>query len=208
MRRQLLDSVVDDLERHLDRQARFEKLVDELGAWSEARTYQPGEAIVTLAAPREGLHLLTEGRASQFDPSGTRIFQFSPGDVIEPLGAFDPGAATTATIADVKCRTLLLSPAARERLGKTEPDRILSLYEYILTAKASGCGHGVNDDRGRHGPRPPDSVMAPPWTRISRKTPSHAFWLHQEGGSAYLVPLSCVITRVMPPSIVMDSPVM
>ena len=137
MRRRLLDSVVDDLERHLDRQARFEKLVDELGTWSEARTYRPGEAIVSLDAPREGLQLLTEGRASQFNPSGTRIFQFSPGDVIEPLGAFDSGAATTATIADAKCRTLLLTPTARAHLGKEEPDQILKLYEYILTANAT-----------------------------------------------------------------------
>ena len=142
MRQQLLDRVVEDLESHLDRQARFEQLIDDFEDCLELRTYSSGESIVAIGAPREGMQLLQEGRASQYDASGNRLFQFSAGDVIEPGGAFDSTAATLATIAEEQCHTLLFTPSARRRLGEADPKRILELYEYVLANVSSTRGTG------------------------------------------------------------------
>lgn len=140
LRHTLLERVVDDFARHLERQARFEALVDHLGEWLEPREHAAGETIVAAGQPRDGLQLLCEGRASQFDSSGARRFQLSPGDVIEPRGAFDTSAAVNATIAVERCRTLVLAPRARERLERADPQRMLELYAYLFTA-----GAGVAD---------------------------------------------------------------
>ena len=142
MRQQLLDRVVEDLERHLDRQARFEQLIDDIEECLELRTYSSGESIVAIGAPLEGMQLLQEGRASQFDASGNRLCQFSAGDVIEPGGAFDSMAATLETIAEEQCHTLLFTSAARKRLGEADPERLLELYEYVLANVSSTRGTG------------------------------------------------------------------
>lgn len=137
LRQRLLERVVDDFARHLDRQALFEELLDDLEAWLETRAYAVGETLVDPGKPRDGLLLLREGRASQFDTGGDRIRQFSPGDVIEPRGAFDSVPAMEATIADERCRAMLLTRDARKSLERKEPQRILRLYEYIFTAGPS-----------------------------------------------------------------------
>ena len=132
----LLERVVDDFVRHLDRQALFEELLEEFGEWMEPREFCAGEALVTPGEPSEGLHLLHDGRASQFDASGARLVQYSPGDVIEPRAAFDASPVARATIAVEPCRTLLLTPAARARLERSRPEGALKLYGYLLTSEA------------------------------------------------------------------------
>ena len=139
-RQTLRDHVVDDFARHLDRQVLFEELLDDLGEWMEIREFSAGATIVAAGDPRDGLHLLQRGRASQVDSTGARLFQFSPGDVIEPRGAFDTSAATNTTIAVDRCRTLVLAPGARLQLEQTEPQRMLKLYEYLFTADAPAPG--------------------------------------------------------------------
>ncbi len=141
-RQQLLDRVVDDLERHLERLASFEQLIHDIEEYLEPRTYSPGESIVAHDVPREGMQLLQEGQASQHDSSGNRLVQFSAGDVIEPGSAFGPDAASFATIAEDQCRTLLLTPAAKDRLARSDPKRALELYEYVLANIASTRGIG------------------------------------------------------------------
>lgn len=136
----LLERVVDDFARHLDRQVLFEALLDDLGQWMEPREYVAGETIVGSGQPRDGLQFLHEGRASQFDSNGDRLQQFSPGDVIEPRGAFDTSPALSATIAVEPCRTLVLSPDARAGLERSQPQRMLELYGYLLTADATAAG--------------------------------------------------------------------
>ena len=129
----LLERVVDDFARHLDRQVLFEALLDDLGEWMEPREYAAGETIVPFGEPRDGLHLLREGRASQFDTNGARLFQLSPGDVIELRGAFDSSPAACTTIAVERCRTLVLTPEVRARLERSHTQRMLDLYAYLFT---------------------------------------------------------------------------
>ena len=137
LRHRLLEQVVDDFARHLDRQAQFEELLEELEPWLETRKFAAGETLVDSGASRDGLLLLCEGRASQFDDSGSRLVQFSRGDVIEPRGAFDTSAAAHATVADERCRTLVLGPDARSRLENENPQRMLKLYAYLFTGDSA-----------------------------------------------------------------------
>ena len=136
----LLEQVVDDFARHLDRQVLFEEMVEELEEWMVHREFAAGDTIVASGEPRDGLQLLREGRASQFDSGGTRLVGLSPGDVIEPRGAFDASAAANATIAVERCRTLVLTPDARVRLERSHPQRMLELYAYVFTADEGASG--------------------------------------------------------------------
>ena len=121
------------MERHLDRQVLFEAVVDELQNWLEPRDYDAGEAIVSIGEQQNGLQLLVRGRASAYDANGTRLFQYGPGDAIEPRSAFGAYAAETAMIADQPCRTMMLPRAARLWLEKHEEPLILKLYRYLVT---------------------------------------------------------------------------
>ena len=136
----LLEQVVDDFARHLDRQVLFEELLEELEDWMEPREFAVGETIIASGQPCDGLQLLREGRASQFDAGGARLFQLSPGDVIEPRGAFDSSPAVFTTIAVERCRTLVMTPEARARLERSHTQRMLALYGYLFTADAAGSG--------------------------------------------------------------------
>ena len=132
----LLERVTDAMERQLDRQILFENLVHDLRDWLEPREYEVGEALATIGEPQHGLQLLMTGRASAYDSRGTRLHQHSPGDVIEPQGAFGAHTATLATVADEPCRTMVLTPAATAWLEEHEGQLILQLYRYLLTAAA------------------------------------------------------------------------
>ena len=129
----LLERVAGDMERHLDRQVLFEAMVDELQNWLEPRDYDAGDAIVSIGEQQNGLQLLVRGRASAYDANGTRLFQYGPGDAIEPRSAFGAYAAETAMIADQPCRTMLLPRSARLWLEKHEEGLILKLYRYLVT---------------------------------------------------------------------------
>ena len=129
----LLERVAGDMERHLDRQVLFEAMVDELQNWLEPRDYDAGDAIVSIGEQQNGLQLLVRGRASAYDANGTRLFQYGPGDAIEPRSAFGAYAAENAMIADQPCRTMLLPRAARLWLEKHEEGLILKLYRYLVT---------------------------------------------------------------------------
>ena len=126
----LLEHTAADLERHLDRQVHFEKLIEELRSWLDPRQYSPDE---TLSAPDEAhasLQLLMSGRASAYDTEGARIRQWSPGDVIWPPDPMDENASPV--IADEPCRTMVLTAASRRWLEDHEERLALKLYRYLL----------------------------------------------------------------------------
>ena len=135
LRNLLLERVSGDMERHLDRQIVFEDLVDDFRDWLEPREYDTGETLVAIGEPLQGLQLLTAGRASVYDSTGARLFQCGRGDAVEPRGAFRADAATTTTVADEPCRTMMLTPAARQWLEEHEAQLLLTLYGYLLTAE-------------------------------------------------------------------------
>ena len=130
----LLDHFSEDMEGHLDRRILFEDMAHELRQWLEVRDYEAGEALVAMGARHEGLQLLLMGRASEYDAAGARLRQCGPGDATEPRGAFGAHAATTAMIADEPCRTLMLTPAVRQRLEEDQRQLMVELYGYLLNA--------------------------------------------------------------------------
>ena len=58
------------MESRLDRRIAFEDIVHELREWLEVREYAPGDTVVTMGAPQNGLQLMLMGRASVYDAEG------------------------------------------------------------------------------------------------------------------------------------------
>ena len=132
----LLAQVGTDLEGQLDRLILFEELTDLLGAWMEPREYSAGMALVTSGRPPEGLQLLAAGRASALDSKEVRLLQYVIGDAIEPAAAFGSCSPDVSVIADEPCRTLMLTPEARERLEQDEQQLTVRLYRYLISASS------------------------------------------------------------------------
>ena len=128
-RTSLLERASEDLERQLERQVRFEDLIEALQPWLTSRDYAAKEVLAGPDSPCEGLQLLLSGRASVHDSAGTRLRQCSPGDVI---WLADPTMDTkTTVVADESCRTMLLTPSARRWLEQHEQGLIIDLYRYM-----------------------------------------------------------------------------
>ena len=131
----LLDTVAEAMSRQLDRRAGFEALVGRLGDWGQGREYGPGETLVAMGMPSPGVQLLTAGRASVYDASGTRLDQCGPGDVVESRSAFEPRSATRSIVADEACTTVVLTPAAMRLLEEDDSRLAVELYRYIIGAQ-------------------------------------------------------------------------
>ena len=131
-RASLVDHSADDLEHYLERQIRFDDVLEGLGRWLTPRQYAAGEALAGSDAPREGLQLLLSGSASGYDAAGERLYQRARGDAIW-LGALDQQAMSV--VADEPCRTMVLAPAARGRLEQQDEPLALTLYRYLLDGR-------------------------------------------------------------------------
>ena len=141
-RASLLEHSADDLEHYLERQIRFEDLLEGLGRWLTPRRYAAGEALAGPDAPREGLQLLLSGSASGYDAAGERLYQRARGDAIWP-GALDQQA--TSVVADEPCRTMVLAPAARGRIETQDERLALTLYRYLLDGRLVALPGGARE---------------------------------------------------------------
>ena len=129
-RAELFEHVAPDLEQFLDRQIEFEGLMDELDEWLAPRTFARHEVLAETVMQPDSTVLLLSGQASAFDGKGTRLLQFSPGDVVWPPAAFSAQAAKV--VADETCRTMELTSTARKWLEANERELTLGLYRYLL----------------------------------------------------------------------------
>ncbi len=132
-RASLLERAAADLERQLERQIRFEDLVDELRSCLIPCSYAAGEALAGPGAVGKGLQLLTSGRASAHETEGARFRQYSPGDAIWPVDPSNERAPSVS--ADVPCKTMVLTPDARRWLEEHEERLALRLYRYLLSRR-------------------------------------------------------------------------
>ena len=135
-RASVLERAAADLDSQLERRTRFEDLVKALESRLDPRRYAAGETLAGPGAPNEGLQLLTSGQASARDVEGTRFRQYGPGDAIWPGEPPDREAPTVS--ADGSCETMVLTPAARQRLEEEEERLALRLYRYLLAARFAG----------------------------------------------------------------------
>lgn len=129
-RNSLLERSADGLEQHLERQIRFEELIDELRDWLTPCRYAAGEALVGPGAANDGLQMLISGRASAHGAEGERVRQYGPGDAIWPVDPVTERAP--AVSADEPCETAVLTPDARSWLEEHEQRLALKLYRYLL----------------------------------------------------------------------------
>ena len=126
--------IFDDMAEYLDQQSNFEDMIDRLEPWLEVRGYEPGETLAAQGANAQGAQLLVQGQASSHDASrSTRLSQYGPGHVIEPLAAFGTRAAGATTIADTPCRAMLFTPNARLLLEELHPKLGLEVYRFLAT---------------------------------------------------------------------------
>ena len=150
-RASLLEHAAEDMEHYLERQIRFEDLLDGLRDWMSPRQYAAGDPLAGPGAVREGVQFLLSGSASGYDAAGERVYQRARGDAIWP-GAPDHGAATV--LADETCHTMVLTPAARGRLEEQDGSLALTLYRYLLGGRLLALpGRAHPADRGGSGRR-------------------------------------------------------
>ncbi len=132
----LLSLVGDEMEDHLDRQIRFELLVEQLTPWLEKCEYDAGDL---LAGPRnlhDGMQLVVSGRVSVYDGMGARLCQYGPGNIIEPRAAFELRRPSSRAVVEEPCVTMKLTPAQRRDLESDVPGLSRDLYGYVLTEDA------------------------------------------------------------------------
>jgi len=129
----LFDQSVDDVIAHLERQERFEALVERLAPWIEHRDYGAGTVIMTKNLKLDALCLVVSGEATETDPdTGTRRRTFVPGDVIAAQAAFGRTTAVSTVTAAETCRVILLKQDARQLLEKEAPELAISLHVYVI----------------------------------------------------------------------------
>ena len=129
----LLGLSVDRALRELERLARFEALTERLKPWLRDRSYACGESIVAQGEKQEGMQLLTQGRATaREEDTGARMEEYGPGDAIVTEAAFADHAAGISVTAVEPCRTLLMTPSARERLEQDDLELTVELDRYLI----------------------------------------------------------------------------
>ncbi len=132
-RTELLNRVGNELEDHLDRQIRFENLVEQLMPWLEKCEYDAGDMLAGPSDIHDGMQLVVSGRVSINDALGVRLFQYGPGNVLEPKAAFEARRPSSNAVAEEPCVTLKLTPRQRRGLDSQMPDLSRTLYKYMLT---------------------------------------------------------------------------
>jgi SulP family sulfate permease len=139
VREALFDRSVDDVMAHLEKQERFEYLVDRLAPWLEHREHPAGCDILKRGETAGGLHLLTQGTSTELDPdTGIRKRGLMPGSVIAAAAAFGGFTAPTTIRADSNCKTAILSLEARGLLEQEDPCLAAALYGFIICASIRG----------------------------------------------------------------------
>ncbi len=132
-RTDLLKLVGDELEDHLDRQIRFEHLVEHLVPWLEKCVYDAGDVLAVSRNLHDGMQLIVSGRISVYDAMGVRLCQYGPGNVVEPRAAFELRRPSSKAVAEEPCVTMKLTPGRRRGLESEMPDLSRDLYGYMLT---------------------------------------------------------------------------
>ena len=134
----LLASAAQGLESHLERQIRFEELVDQLGAWMHTLDCAVGEEVARADALGGELKLMIFGRASAYAADGARLRQYVAGDAIWPAGVGEDSFARV--VAEEPCRILTVSPEDRIHLEARHQAVAVGLYAYIFDGLVQRAG--------------------------------------------------------------------
>ena len=129
----MFDISFDHVVRQLDRQARFEALIERLRPWLQDRTYAIGETIVARGEKQKGMQVLTEGRATvRGEDAGARMDEHGPGDALASQAAFGSHVAEISVVATEPCRTVWMTPSARRSLEQEDLALTVELDRYLI----------------------------------------------------------------------------
>ncbi|MYK44611.1 MAG: SulP family inorganic anion transporter [Gammaproteobacteria bacterium] len=146
----LLETVAEEMGRHLDRQAQFEELLDELGDWITIEPHDSGASIVAAGEPFAGVGLVATGSVWVYGAAGDRLAQRGTGAVIEPHSLVGSRLAQNATVADDACRIARLTPDALRLLEADDGMLAIKLYRYLLSADEEVvAGPGATNNEGQ-----------------------------------------------------------
>ena len=140
VRDRMLDRVAGGLERHLDMQIMFEELLEQLEPWLEPQEFAFGQNLTERGSVQHGAHFLVSGQVSVYDSEGRRLYQYGPGDVLEPWAAFSEYMASLTAIAQAPCRAMVLGPTKRALLEADDSELALRLYTFLICSRASPGG--------------------------------------------------------------------
>lgn len=132
----LLAAASAELEQHLDRQVRFEDLLDRLEGWLERRQYAAGATVLGFGEPINVLQFVIGGSASVRDKAGVRARIVGPGDAVVSQLPSSAGTASAAVVAEAACTTAALSAPALQLLEESDGHLALQLYRYLLDAES------------------------------------------------------------------------
>lgn len=132
-RKALFDLSIDHAVRQLDRQVRFEALIERLRPWLQDQTYAIGETIVARGEKQKGMQFLTEGRATvRGEGAGARMDEHGPGDALASKAAFKSHVAEISVVAEEPCRTVWMTPSARRSLEQEDLALTVELDRYLI----------------------------------------------------------------------------
>ena len=124
---------IDHAMQEVERQARFEALMERLCPWLQDRVYAVGETIVARGERQEGMQLLVQGRATAREEDGeARMDEYGPGDALAAEAAFGDHAAEISVAASEPCRTVLMTPSARRSLERDDLELTVELDRYLI----------------------------------------------------------------------------
>jgi len=133
IRERLFQESVEELLTHLERQERFEILVERMRPWLNVQQLSAGTTILQPEAICPGLYLLLSGKATVFDPQKEiPLRNLGQGAVLAAQAAFQPSSVKTVFIADTDCETALLTLEERRRLEQEDPELALAFYGYLV----------------------------------------------------------------------------
>jgi SulP family sulfate permease len=133
----LFDQSVDDVIAHLERQERFEALLERLAPWLQHRDYSANAVIIAKNSRLDALCLMVSGEATETNPdTGMRHRTFAPGDVIAAQAAFSTTNAENTILAANTCKVALLTQDARQLLENEAPELAISLHGYVIQKRA------------------------------------------------------------------------
>ena len=124
---------IDHAVREVERQVRFEALIERLEPRLQDRVYAVGETIVARGEEQEGMQFLTQGRAmAREEDAGARMDEYGPGDVLVAEAAFGDHTAEITVLAVDLCRTALMTPSARLSLERDDLELTVELDRYLI----------------------------------------------------------------------------
>ena len=133
IRERLFQESVEELLTHLERQERFEILVERMRPWLNVQQLPAGTTILQPEAICPGLYLLLSGKATEFDPQKEiPLRNLGQGAVLAAQAAFQPSSVKTVFIADTDCETALLTLEKRRRLEQEDPELALAFHGYLV----------------------------------------------------------------------------